>query len=70
MFKSRAKHFIHLNLNSLWLKIEEVHHLGKSTNASVTRYQWKKLDASVLSNEVATEGYYLIREDCFRKGGL
>ena len=38
MFKTWAIHFIHLNLNSLLLKIEGVHHLVKLTNVSVTRY--------------------------------
>ena len=69
MSKNRGTHFSHLNANSLLLKIEEIRHLVKLTNASVIVISEIKLDASVLSNEVVTEGYDLIRMHYFRKGG-
>ena len=49
MFKNRGMHFIHLNVNSLIPKIEEIRHLAKLTNASV-------IDTS----EITTQQYLLL----------
>ena len=69
MFKNRGMHFIHLNVNSLIPKIEEIRHLAKLTNASVIDTSEIKLDGSVLNNEVAIEGYDVIKVHRSRKGG-
>ena len=62
---------IHSKVNSLLPKIEE-YHLAKLTNASVTDISETNLNGSILNNEVATEGYDIIRLDrgavaCFTK---
>ena len=48
VFKNRGLHFIHLNINSLLPKIEELCFIAKSTNAAVIGICQSKLDASVL----------------------
>ena len=62
-------YFIHLHVNVIEPKIEELRHLAKITNASVTGISETEFDGYVLSNEAAVEGYNLIRLDCSRKGG-
>ena len=49
MFKMRGMYFIHLNVNCLLPKIEEIYHLSESTNASVIGISEVKIDASVLN---------------------
>ena len=48
IFKSRGLHFIHLNINSLLPKIEELRIIAKSTNAAIIGISESKLDESVL----------------------
>ena len=48
MFKNRGMHFIHLNVNSLLPKREEMRHLVKLANASVIAISETKLDGSKL----------------------
>ena len=51
--KDRGLHFIHLNMNSLLPKIEELRYIAKSTNAAVIGICESKLDASVLDPEIS-----------------
>ena len=53
VFKDRGLHFIHLNMNSLLPKIEELRYIAKSTNAAVIGICESKLDASVLDPEIS-----------------
>ena len=69
MFKNRAMHFIHFNVDSALPKTEEMRHLSKVTNDSEIGGSEAQLDGSVLSNGVAIEGYNLIRLNCFRERG-
>ena len=57
IFKSRGLHFIHLNINSLLPKIEELRIIGKSTNAAIIGISETKLDESVLEPEIQTDDY-------------
>ena len=69
VFKSRGLHFIHLNINILLLKIEELCYIAKSTNAAVIGICESKLDASVLDLEINIDNYKILRCDRNRQGG-
>ena len=60
MFKNRGMHFIHLNVNSLLPKMEEIRHIVQLTNASVIGISETKLDWPVLNSKIVIEGYELI----------
>ena len=53
----RGIHFIHLNINSLLSKIDEIRYSVKQTNATVIGLTENKLDNTVLSSELEIEGY-------------
>ena len=66
---SKKKHdFIHLNINNLLPKIDEIHYIAKLTNATVTVLSETKLVNTDLSSETELEGYDLVRSDRSRKG--
>ena len=68
VFKNRGLHFIHLNINSLLPKIEELRFIAKSTNAAVIGICESKLDASVLEQEINIDNYKFLRCDRNRQG--
>ena len=63
IFKKRGMHFIHLNINSLLPKIDEIRYVAKLTNATVIGLSETKLDNTVLSSKLEIEGYDLVRSD-------
>ena len=69
VFKNRGLYFIHLNINSLLPKIEELRFIAKSTNAAVIGICESKLDASVLEQEINIDNYKILRCDRNRHGG-
>ena len=69
VFNNRGFHFIHLNINSLLSKIEELRFIAKSTNAAVIGISESKLDASVLEQEISIDNYKILRCDRNRHGG-
>ena len=68
-FKKRGLHFLHLNVNSLLPKIDEVRYIAEKSNAAVIGITETKLDDSVLDPEILINGYDIIRNDRNRKGG-
>ena len=46
MFQKRGMHFIHLNINNLQPKIDEIRYVAKLTNATVIGLSETKLDNS------------------------
>ena len=62
-------HFIHLNINNLLSKIEELCFIAKSTNTVVIGICESKLDASVLEQEISIDNYKILRCDRNRLGG-
>ena len=52
VFSSRGLHYIHLNVNSLLTKIDELRSIAKLSNAEVIGFSESKLDDSVLSSEI------------------
>ena len=69
VFKNRGLHFIHLNINSLLPKIDELRYITKSTNAAVIGICESKLDASVLDPEISINNYEILHCDRNRQGG-
>ena len=49
-------------------KIDEIRYIDKLTNAIIIGLSETKLDNTVLSSELETEGYDLVRSDRSRKG--
>ena len=68
-FKKRGLHFLHLNVNSLLPKIDELRHICKLTNAAIIGITETKLDDSILNCEINIDGYDLLRCDRDRHGG-
>ena len=56
-------HFIHLNINSILPKTDEMLYTAKLTNATVIGLSETKLDNAVLSSELEIERYDLVRSD-------
>ena len=61
IFKSRILHCIHLNINSLLTKIEELRTIAKSTNAAIIGIGETKLDESVLETQIQIDDHKNIR---------
>ena len=68
-FKKRGLHFIHININSLLPKIDELRSIAQKSNASIIGITETKLDNSVLDAEIKIDGYDLMRSDRNRHGG-
>ena len=60
-FNKHGLHLIHLNINSVLPKIDELHEIAKKTKATVIGLTETKLDATILDGEVNIKGYKLIR---------
>ena len=56
VFKNRGLHFIHLNINSLLSKIDELREIVKASNATVLGITELKLDDSTNDCEICIEG--------------
>ena len=69
VFKKRGPHFVHININSLLPKIDELHYIAKLSEAAVIDISESKLDNSVLSSEFQIENYDLICSDRNRHCG-
>ena len=69
VFKNKGLHFIHLNINSLLPKIEELRFIAKSNNAAVIGICESKLDDSVVDPEISIDNYKILRCDRNRQGG-
>ena len=69
IFQKRSMHFIHLNINSILPKIDEIRYIPKLTNATVIGLSETKFDNTVLSSELEIEGYDMVRSDRSRGGG-
>ena len=66
-FQKRWLHFVHLNINSLPSKIEELRQIGKDTNSAVIGLS---IDKTIFDCEISIPNYSLIRKDRNRKGGV
>ena len=62
-FVKKGLHFIHVNINSLLPKIDELRSIAQKSNAAVIGITESKLDESVLNSELHIDNYTLIRCD-------
>ena len=67
VLQKRRMHFIHININGLLPKIDEVRYIANITNASIIGISETKLDGDRWRLEV--DGYDLVRLDQSRRGG-
>ena len=68
-FKKRGIHILHLNINSLLSKIDELREIAAITKASVIGISESKLDNSIEDKEIDIAGYSILRCDRNRHGG-
>jgi hypothetical protein len=69
IFNKRGLHFIHVNINSILPKIEEIRCIARSVNLSIIGLSESKLDNTVNDNEISIPGYDILRKDRNRNGG-
>ena len=69
VFKARGLHFIHINMNSLLPKIEELRRIACQSNAAVIGISESKLDKSISVSEIEIDGYSILHFDRNRHGG-
>ena len=60
IFRNRGLHFIHLNINSLLPKIDELREIVKISNAMVIGITETKLDKLIGDSEISIDGYCAI----------
>ena len=68
-FSNRGLHLIHLNINSLLPKIDELRDIAKRIKATVIGISESKLDSTFLGPEIYIENYEILRFDRNRHGG-
>ena len=66
---NKGFHLIHLNINNLLPKIDELCNIANCFNAAVIGITETKLDNTVYDSEVTIDGYSIVRNDRNRKGG-
>ena len=69
VFSQKGFHMVHLNINSLLPKIDELRAIASSTKASIIGITESKIDKSVTDSEISIDGYNLLRCDRNRRGG-
>ena len=68
-FRERGLHFLHINVNSLLSKIDELRNVAGHTKPAILGITESKLDSSVSDQEVDIKGYSILRNDRNRYGG-
>ena len=68
-FKNRGLHLLHLNINSILPKIDELREIAKVSKATIIGISESKLDESILDDEIDIPGYKVFRADRNRNGG-
>ena len=69
LFVKRGLHVLHLNVNSLLSKIDELRHIVNHTKPAILGIIESKLDSTVSDQEVNINGYSILRSDRNRNGG-
>ena len=68
-FGKRGLHFLHINVNSLLSKIDELREVVGHIKPAILAITESKLDSSVSYQEVNISGYSILRSDRNRYGG-
>ena len=69
VFRSKEIDLIHLNVNSLLAKIDEIRYIAERTKAAVIGITESMLDESIFQSEIQIDNYDLRRCDRNRNGG-
>ena len=69
IFKARRLHFIHIDINSLLPKIEQLRRIACLSNAAVNEISESKLDNTTFDLEIEIDGYNILRFGRNRHGG-
>ena len=69
VFRSKGIHLIHLNVNSLLPKIDEIRYIAQRTKAAVIGITESKFDESIFQSEIEIGNYDLLQCDRNRDGG-
>ena len=67
--KQKGLHFLHINIRSLLMKIDDVQHMVNEAQPSVVAVSETWCDDSVSDREVDIHGYTIVRNDRNRHGG-
>ena len=68
IFKTKGLHLMHLNINSLFPKFDELRYIARLSNAAIGISE-PKLDQSIIDSEILIDCYDLLRFDRSRNGG-
>ena len=63
IFKTKGLHLMHLNINSLLPKIDELRHMTRLSNAAVIGICKSKLDKSITNSAILIDNYDLLHCD-------
>ena len=69
-FRKRGLHFLHINVNSLLSKIDELRNVAGHTKPAILGITESKLDSFVSGQEVNISGYRILRSDRNRYRGV
>ena len=69
VFNKKGLHFMHLNINGLLNKIDELRYIARSSNAAGIGITESKLGNTFYDSEVTVDGYNIFRDDRNRNGG-
>ena len=69
VFRSKGIHLIHLNVNNLLPKIDEIRYIADRTKAAVIGITESTLDESIFRSEIQIDNYDLLQCDRNRNGG-
>ena len=68
IFKTEVLHLMHLNINSLLPKNDELRHMARLSNEAVIGNSKSKLDKSVTNSEILIDNYDLLCCDQNKNG--
>ena len=60
VFDKKGSHFLHINVNSLLPKTEEIRFIAKKSKATLTGINKTKLDGTIFDAEIYIEGYSIV----------
>ena len=69
VFHKRGLNFIHLNVRSLLLKLDDIRLLARKTRAACIGISESWLDDSIFDSEIQIDNYNITRKDRNRHGG-
>jgi len=69
MFDKRGLRFMHVNINSILLRIEELRYIASASKISVIGISESKADSPITNEEISNPGYHILRKDRNRNGG-